>query len=219
MKNKILTSVAILLSAVLLASCSSTRLISSWSGTIAPNVMDKVIVFSLLSKSDNTIQDNFEDAIVANLRSHGANAVSAFDTFGPDALKKADKDKVAKFVRDGRYTGVLVITLLDKQKNEDYVPPTTTTVAVPAGPAFIDPWFHPYYACYNYYYDQVTTPGYWTETTSYVLEARLFNAQDENDAIYIAKTVTTDPSDPQTMSAEFAKTVVSDMKSKGILKK
>ena len=51
------------------------------------------------------------------------------------------------------------------------------------------------------------------------MEARLFNAQDENDAIYIAKTVTTDPSDPQTMSAEFAKTVVKDMKDKGILKK
>lgn len=219
MKNKIFTSIAVLLSAMLLASCSSTRLISSWAGTVPSNTMDKVLVFSLLSKSDNKLQDNFEDAIVANLNVHGAKSFSAFDIFGPDALKKQQKEDIAKAIRDGGYTGVLLITLLDKEQNEEYTPPTTTTYAVPTGPMFYDPWFHPYFTCYNYYFDQVTTPGYWTETTSYILEARLYNAQDENDAIYVAKTSTTDPSDAQTMSSEFAKTIVTDMKDKGLLKK
>ena len=126
MKNKIFTSIAVLLSAMLLASCSSTRLISSWAGTVPSNTMDKVLVFSLLSKSDNKLQDNFEDAIVANLNAHGAKSFSAFDIFGPDALKKQQKEDIAKAIRDGGYTGVLLITLLDKEQNEEYTPPTTT---------------------------------------------------------------------------------------------
>ena len=219
MKNKLLSSLVILSTAFLLASCSSTRLLSSWAGTVPSNTMDKILVFSLLSQKDNSLQDNFEDSIVASLNRNGAKAYSAYDIFGPDALKKKKGEELSKNIRENGFTGILLITLLDKEKNEDYTPPTTTTYAVPVGPVFYDPWFHPYFSCYNYYYDQVTTPGYWTETTSYILEARLYNAQDENDAIYIAKTSTTDPSDAHTMASEFAKTVVDDMRDKGLFKK
>lgn len=219
MKNKLLKTFGVLLTVAVLVSCSSTRLLSSWAGQVPSDTMDKVLVISLLSKSDKTIQDNFEDAVVASLNAHGAKAFSAFDIYGPDALKNKDKEEIAKSIREGGYKGVLLITLLDKEQNEEYTPPTTTTYAVPAGPVFYDPWFNPYFSCYNYYFDQVTTPGYWTTTTNYVLEARLYYAQDEKDAIYIAKTVTSDPSDAQTMSSEFAKTIVSDMLDKGLLKK
>lgn len=219
MRKNLTKILGVLLSLLLLVSCSSTRLLSSWAGDIPSNTMNKVLVFSLLQKKDNTYQDNFEDAIVKDLNYHGAQAYSAFDIFGPDALKKKNKEDIAKTIRDAGFTGVMLITLLDKEQSEEYVPPTTTTYAVPVGPVFHDPWFNPYFNCYSYYYDQVSTPGYWTTTTNYILEVRLYNAQDENDAIYIAKTSTRDPSDAQTMALEFGKIIADDMKAKGLLQK
>lgn len=212
MKKTIVTIAA----ALVLVACSSTRIISSWVGTVPSNTMNKVLVFSLVNKSE--IQDSFEDAIVADLKRHHVNAESAFDVFGPDALKKKDKEQLAASIRKGGYTGIMLISLLDKEQSEDYTPPTTTTYAVPVGPVYYDPWFYPYYRCYNYYYDQVTTPGYWTTTTTYIIEARLYNATDENDAVYVGKTATQDPSDAYQMSVDFANSITNDMVSKKLIK-
>ncbi len=176
-------------------------------------------MFSLLGNKENNFQDVFEDAVVARLKAKKVDVYSAYDVYGPDALKKMDKEKLANDIRAKGFDGVMIITLLDREQDEEYVPPTTTTYAVPTGPAFYDPWFGPYYHYYNYYYDQVTTPGYWTETTHYILEARVFNAKDENDAVYIAKTDTKDPSDAVSMAGEFASTIVKDMASKGLFKR
>lgn len=215
-----LTSIALTIAAVaVLASCSSTRIISSWKGNVPANTTDKVLVFSLIGKNANDIdfQDNFEDEVVVRLKNAGVEAYSAYDTFGPSALKKMDKNELAAKINKGGYTGVLLLSFLNKDQEENYTPPTTTVYAVPTGPAVYNPWFYPYYNCYNCYYDQVTTPGYWTTTTTYILEARLYNAQDENDAVYIGKTSTTNPEDAVQAAKDFASTIVTDMQDKGVI--
>lgn len=219
MKNKFL-KIAVACSVIaVLAACSSTRLLTSWVGELPKNTGGKLLVFSLLGNKGERFQDAFEDAVVARLKSKKVDVYSAYDVYGPDALKKMDKEKLANDIREKGFDGVMLITLLDKEQDEEYVPPTTTTYAVPTGPAFYDPWFGPYFHCYNYYYDQVTTPGYWKETDHYIMEARVFNAKDANDAVYIAKTDTTDPTDAVSMANEFASTIVKDMSKKGLFKK
>lgn len=219
MKRRLTYLAGLVATVVLLAACSTTQILSSWKGEVPANTTDKVLVFSLIAKSNAGIdyQDNFEDEVVLALKKAGVKAYSAYDTFGPSALKKMDKNELAKKINDGGYTGVLLLTFLDKDQHEEYVPPTTTTYAVPAGPVFYDPWFHPYYQCYNYYYDEVTTPGYWQTTTRYILEARLFNARDEKDAVYIGTTSTQDPDNTQQAATDFANTIIKDMKKKGVL--
>jgi len=220
MNKKLIYSAVALFATILLISCSSTKLLSSWKTDVPEGTTNKVLVFSLIGKKAANLefQDSFEDAVVKHLKSVGVDAYSAYDVFGPNALKQGDKEYLAKKIREDKYTGILLLTYLDKDQQDEYVPPTTTTYAVPTGPVYYDPWFHPYFNCYNYYYDQVTTPGYWTTTTTYILEARLFNAMDEKDAVYVGTTSTKDPSDAQTAAKEFANTIISDMKTKAIIK-
>lgn len=219
MKTKFSYISGAIIAITLLVACSSTKLLSSWKGNIPENTTDKILVFSLIGKTaGGTYQDGFEDAVVLHLKSAGVNAYSAYDIFGPSALKKSNKEELAKKIREDKYTGVLLLVFKDKDQTDEYVPPTTTTYAVPTGPVFYDPWFHPYFSCYNYYYDQITTPGYWTTTTTYILEARLYYAMDENDAIYVATTATQDPSDVQSAAKEFARTIIKDMKVKEIIR-
>lgn len=219
MKSKLSLITGALFAVTMLTCCSSTQLLSSWKSDVPENTTEKVLVFSLIGKETAGLdyQDSFEDAVVNHLKSAKVNAYSAYDIFGPSALKKSNQEQLAKQIREGNYTGVMLLVFKDKDQSDEYVPPTTTTYAVPTGPVFYDPWFHPYYNCYNYYYDQVTTPGYWTTTTTYVLEARLFNCQDEKDAVYVATTATKDPSDPKSAAKEFAQTIIKDMKVKKII--
>ncbi|MCQ2350527.1 MAG: hypothetical protein MJ003_00955 [Paludibacteraceae bacterium] len=220
MKKTKFYSIGLIVTALLLAACSSTKLLSAWKGDVPAGTTDKMIVFSLIGKnSDIQVQGSFENAIVAKLKANGVDAYSAYSVFGPSALKNMDKETLAKQIREKKFTGALLVVFLDKDQQETYVPPTTTTYAVPTGPVFYDPWFHPYFSCYNYYYDHVTTPGYWETTTTYILETRLFNCQDEKDAVYVATTATTDPSDIDEAEKEIASAVVKDMKDKGLFQK
>lgn len=109
----------------------------------------------------------------------------------------------------------MIITLLDKKKETNYVPGSTYNVAVPIMPYGFG--FYHYYNCYGYYYDQVTTPGYYTTDTEYILEARIFNTQDAKDAIYIGKTSTMNPSDAESMAKDFSNTITHDLFNQGII--
>lgn len=209
--------ICIALAAILFTACSNTKMLSSWRTESLPNnTMDKVLIFSLLGiKGNNDVQDDFEDAIVSDLHRNGINAYSAYDIYGSAGLKSKSKETLAKEIHDGNYTGVMIITLLDKKKETNYVPGSTYNVAVPIMPYGFG--FYHYYNCYGYYYDQVTTPGYYTTDTEYILEARIFNTQDAKDAIYIGKTSTMNPSDAESMAKDFSNTITHDLFNQGII--
>lgn len=214
MKNKLFTALLTVATILVMSSCGSTNLLSSWSDSgMDERTTDKILVFSLLGKQDNKTQKDFEEAMVAQLSKNGINATSAYDLFGPYSLKDKDASYISQKITEAGYTGIMLVTLLDKNNTVSYVPGSTVAVPVP-GPC---PWWRPFYSCYNYYYGVVTTPGYFTTDTEYLVETRLYNTSDEKDAVYVAQTSTVDPANSQTMASELAATVVKDMKQKGII--
>lgn len=198
-----------------LSACGSTQMISSW---VSPDLKDstvvnKILVFSLLGGQKVEIQKQFEDAVVAQLSKSGANAVSAFDLFGPEMLKNKQADEIAKKIQESGCSGILLMTLLDKSRQTTYVPGSVYPVAVPA----YYPWFPRFYGCYSYYYGVVSTPGYFTTDTNYIVVSRLYYIYNEKDAVYIVETETTNPGSLSDMATGVAKIITGDMNAKGLI--
>ena len=69
---------------------------------------------------------------------------------------------------------------------------------------------------YNQAYQTVTTPGYYTTTVNYTVEADMFN-YPQDSLVYYAETMSYDPQNVYTMSVEVSKTIVKDMMDKRVL--
>ncbi|MBO9632412.1 MAG: hypothetical protein J7578_04795, partial [Chitinophagaceae bacterium] len=119
-----------------------------------------------------------------------------------------DNDVISKVKSDG-YDGVIILALLDKEKEKYYTPGRVS--------------YTPYFTYYSRYwrqwrtmYDRVYEPGYYTNTTNYTLEANLYNVQMDK-LEYSAQTKSFDPSNAGTLANAVTKTVVADMAKKGVI--
>ena len=204
------TGMAALMVMLTLASCSSTELLSSWKAENANlKQYNKVLVVGLTGNKDRSIRDNVESAMVNSLKANNVNAIAASESYGPKAFEKmTDADVVSKVKSDG-YDGIVILTLLDKEKEKYYTPGRVS--------------YTPYFTYYSRYwrswrtmYDRVYEPGYYTNTTNYVLEANLYNITEDR-LEYSAQTRSFDPGNASTLASGFTKTVVSDMVKKGVI--
>ncbi|MCD7915274.1 MAG: hypothetical protein LUG96_08485 [Tannerellaceae bacterium] len=208
-KNIIIFPVFLLL---VLAGCNTTQVTSSWSiPNISPAVMEKVLVVGIMADREERVKT--EEAMVNQLRQNGINASSAFDLFGPKGFSGTTEEEITRQLRGSDYTSVMIVSLVNKDKELTYVP----------GTYYARPYYSPYYGARRYYrrywalYDNMYTPGYYTTTTDYVLEAEIYTVNDDDQLIYSAQTKTTDPANASSLAESFAKTIVSELRSKGLV--
>ena len=113
-------------------------------------------------------------------------------------------------LRSSGIDGILSVTLLDKEQEQNYVP--NNTLYYPLVPRFSRFWGY-----YSYYYPRINDPGYYRTSTRYFLEANLYDAKT-NKLIYSAQSETFDPSSRESFAADYAKAIVANMKTKNLLK-
>lgn len=211
MKHK-LWAVLMIATAMLMAGCSSTELLSSWKSEKADlTKYNKVLVVALTGAKDRDVRESVENAMVSSLRANNITAESASENYGPKAFTKLSDDQVVKKVKGDGYDGIIIIALLDKAQEKNYTPGRVS--------------YTPYFTYYSRYwrqwrtmYDRVYEPGYYTNTTNFTLEANLYNVnQDELE--YSAQAKSFDPSNAATLANSFTKTVVADMIKKGVISK
>lgn len=200
-----------LLSLILVTSCSSTKIISSWSaGNPSSKAMDKMLVLAVMT--DREVQDKTEHAMTQELQGHGVNAYSAIDLFGPKRFNGLTEDNIVSTLRGSDYTSVMIVSLLDKDKETTYVPGSFYY------PSYYPGYMH-FYRRYWTIYGSVYTPGYFTTTTKYILEADIYYLNDDDDdLIYSAQTRTYDPSNAQSLAKSFSKSIVEELQAKGLVK-
>jgi hypothetical protein len=196
----------------MLFSCSSTHLITSWKAPDASaHKFSKVLVGAVMGGQYIELRANVENALVQSLKAKGVNAFSSYELYGPKAFEgMSQKDAAAKIEQDG-FDGAFTVVLLDRTKERNYVP----------GNLYYSPYYMGYGRYWSHYYmmyDRVYTPGYYTTSTNYILEANFYNLIGDGDALeYSAQTQSFDPSSIQRLAQEFSKTVVDDMMAKGLL--
>jgi len=203
---------ALLLLAVAIMACSSgTKVTSSWKSPDAPSSVaayKKVMVVALLSEKDRNLQQAMETQLVGGLTANGISAASAYQTFGPKISTKTESQAIRQLKSAGA-DAVLTISLLDKTKEKSYVPGNATYQPYA-------PYYRNFWGYYNYSYNRMYTPGYYTTNTSYFWESNLYSLKN-NKLVYSVQTESFDPSSAENLSKEYSKKILENMMKEGVL--
>ena len=193
----------------IVASCSSTRIISSWSISNPPaGAMNKVLVIGVMA--DREARDQIEEAMVTALNRDGIAASTAIAIFGPRRFDNLQENEILNKLRGSEYTAVMIVSLVNKERDIRYIP----------GSFYMFPSSHMgfsrFHRRYWFLYDQMYTPGRWEITTNWVLEADIFTINDDQ-LIYSAQTRSYDPNNARTLAESFTRAIVVELRTKGII--
>jgi hypothetical protein len=202
----------ICLTAILFSlACNSSKITSSWK---APNIVaqkfNKIMVLALVQESDRRVPEKMEEHLMNDLLELGYPAVSAIHEFGPKVFDKLDESAAISKLKGSGVDAVLTVVLLDKQKENKYVPG------------------HVYYSPYVVYsnrfwgyrttlYNRIYEPGYYVTNTKYFWESNLYDMATQK-LIYSAQTESFDPGNAENMSHEYGLLIVGNMVKKNVLR-
>jgi hypothetical protein len=119
-----------------------------------------------------------------------------------------DIEIIKTILKSKNVAGVIIVSLLDSQKETYYVPGTTAYYPASYG--------RPYYGYYGGVYSTVYDPGYYQTTTSYFIECNAYRLSDDQ-LVYSCQTKTVDPTNVDKFAYEFANIIVKDLVSKGVI--
>lgn len=195
---------------LLIVSCNTTHIISSWTSEKPPaDIMNKVLILGVMqNRQDN---DNIKNEMVSELKLNGINAIAATTIFGPKRFKGLSEEQITEKLKGSDFSSVMIIFLVDKEKEKSYTPGSSY-----AAPRVVG--YSRYYRRYIVRYDHMYTPGYYNTSTNYVLEADLYSVNDDDAIIYSAQTKSYDPVNSRDLGISFSKSIVQEMKMKGLIK-
>jgi hypothetical protein len=201
MKTKLPLLFAILL---IFSGCSSVSLTGSWIDPEVKNIEGKnIAIFCLTPRLD--VRDKVETQMSDAFQAKGVNAMRSMDFVTPG---KMDKEVISLILQKNNITSVILVSLLDAQKETTYVPGST---------AYYPSYYgRPYYGYYGSMYSTVYDPGYYSTTTSYFIECNAYRLSDEKLA-YSCQTKAVDPSSLDKFAYDFSRTIVDDLVKKGVL--
>jgi len=153
----------------LLASCSSTKLLSTWTEPSAQGKkLGKVLVVGVAQNA--TTRRQYEDSFVRELASKKIAAIASYQHL-PDAATLS-KEAADPIIASENITQVLVTRVVDTKTVTSYVPPTTTVVG--GYPGYYPGYYGSWSGYYGYGYSSVTSPGYTYDTTYVNLESNIY---------------------------------------------
>lgn len=197
---------ALLVGAIIAASCTSTRITSSWrepDKQVAVNKLNKVLVVALFK--DETSRHKAEDQMAGYLKGKGIVSYNylkeSFDKKNEDALRE-------KIKKDG-FDGAVTMRLVDVDKEENY-----TRGNISSYPAYYRNFSGYYYRSWSYY----STPGYYTTTKTYTIETNVYSIK-EDKIIWSGLTETTNPDGVKKLTEEVAQVVYKKMVEEGFISK
>lgn len=201
-----------LLGAVLLGSffisCNSTKLTSSWkAANTATKSYHNIMVWGILTEKDSALKANMETHLVNDLADKGYHAISSLRVFGSRSYKKLTEKEIVDQFRNSGVDAVITIVLLDKQKEEVYVPPSI--INNPVSQDHVDKY-------YSNVYDKVFSPGYYVSTTNYFWESNLFEV-NQDKLVYSARTKSFDPASANMLAHEHGLLLIKDMAKKKLI--
>lgn len=189
---------------LLLVSCSSTKIISSWSEPnkeIKINNLNKVLVVALFD--NETSGHKAEDEMIGYLKGKG---IQSYNYFTSNFNKENEEVIRAKIKKDG-FDGAVTMRLIDVEKEKVYTPEQTN--------------FYPiYYRDFSDYYfnrwNYNASPGYYATTKTFTVETNVYSIK-EGKIIWTALTKTTNPDGLRNMTDKITKIIYRKMVKEGFV--
>ena len=187
----------------LFVGCSpSTRIVQSWRDpetSVEDGAYDKVLVICLLK--DETTRRIGEDRMVAFLNGHG---VASYTIFG-DQLERINEEGMTERIRTGGIDAVMIMRLVDKNREQTYVPGTT-----------YPSYYRSPYGYYGHSYGYYSTPGYVQTTTYYTVETTIYSTHS-NKLVWSGTTSTVDPTNMGSTVDDIMQVLWDRMKRDGLI--
>lgn len=204
MKNSIL-SISIL-TALLFASCASTRITSSWrepDKSVTIGKLQKVLVVALLNSESS--RHKAENQMAKYLEGKG---IVSYQYLG-DTFNESDEEALhAKIKADG-FDGAITMRLLDVEKEITYTPGSIAT-------------YPRYYRTFGGYYIRswryFATPGSYTTTRTFTIETNVYSIKEDR-IVWSGLTESTNPQGVAKMMEEITEVVYDAMVSEGFISK
>jgi len=211
MKIKLFLKVCILtLIASVLAGCSTTTLLTSWSDpTVQGHTLKKPLVVAIVPKS--LIRKKLEDEFVKSFQKTGITAVPSYTHFA-DLGALAPESVKAKLPSLG-CDSILVIRLLDVKQETVNVPARTDVYAT--GGYGRPAYYHSYGGYYANSVSVVSSPAYSYVEKKYVAESNIYDAID-GKMIWTGATETEDTSAVDAAIADFTNVLMKDIRAKSV---
>ncbi len=206
----------IALSLVILASCSSgTTIVSSWRDpetTTTKEEFKKILVVALV-KNEATRRTTENRIAAIDTKFH-----SSYSYLNGTNLNLTKEQKI-KIVQDENFDAVVTMRLVDTQKETNYVPGTNTSIYYGGmGGMYGGMYGYGFGNWYGAYSPNFYDPGYYQETTYYMVETNVFSMK-QNKLVWTGTTKSSNVADIGLTVDSIIATVITEMKKDGFIPK
>lgn len=192
------------LCALLLSSCASTRLISTWAEPSFRGRSIKRLLIIGVAESEG-VRRSFESMFVEELTRRGVSAQPSADRL--PSGRQLKEGEIAATAAAVSADAVLITHLEGVTREQRWNPPSHAT--------FPD-YYGAYYPYYSTIHDHVHAPGYYTTHTRVFLETNIYDVA-QRKLIWSARSETFDPSSEKGLIRGLVKAVTNDLREQGML--
>lgn len=212
--KKLMHAYLLLISVLLMSSCSSVKVLNSWKGDNIDAVKDNNMLV-IARTANNSARIAFENEIVKELATRNIKATASFTKFpklNPDQEITEEKEKsIKEEIQNAGFNGVVLTVIKEQQE----LSKTVTDGGYYAGGNYYGYYPRYYNGFYGYYRNPMSysTLGNYVEQTSttytahnYIVETVIYNL-DETDDKQLVAVVTSKLEEPEN-AAKTAKEYV-----------
>jgi hypothetical protein len=172
MKKLTVAAGSLAIGVVLLVSACTTVNLTSWKDPASTAQINEVVVLGLFDKLE--VAKTMEENVTAYFTSHGLKAVKSLDFMAPG--QQLSNEELKQKIESLNADAVLVFVPRSADKSVNYTPPTYS--------GYYRGWYGGAYS---------VSPGYYSESTTYHIQANLYTVKDEK-LVWTGDLSTTDPS-------------------------
>jgi hypothetical protein len=194
----------------LFISCQPSKITQSWTANdVTPKKYQKILVFGVLTQADNDLLVKMEDHLTGDLKDLGYNAVAANKIFPAGTFVKGDTARAIAALNDKRFDAILTIALLDKKKEQKYIPGRIIDYTN-------QEQFNRFDRYYNSMSGRIFTPDYYTVETKYIWENNFYDLNSKK-LIYSTRTRSFDITSKNTLAHTYGLLMIKSLIGKNIL--
>ncbi len=203
---KMIIAPALLIAVTLAASCTSTKITSSWrepDKQVIVEKLNKVLLVALFK--DETSRHKAEDQMAGYLKGKGIVSYN----YLKEGFDKKNENALRERIKADGFDGAVTMRLVDVDKEENY-----TRGNISSYPVFYRNFSGYYHRSWSYY----STPGYYSTTKTYTIETNVYSIK-EDKIIWSGLTETTNPDGVKKLTEEVAAVVYKKMVKEGFISK
>ena len=192
---------------LLLSSCATTNLTTTWHDPAYAGSKRVEDVLIIAVTKDETIRRLYEDSFAAELAKGNIRAVQSYTLKNPEI--KPDQKSVEEAVKEAGAHSVLITRHISTDTKQHYRPPERVSM-------YADPYYSRMNRYYPLAYREVYTPGYNYSVTTVNIESNLYDAENEK-LIWSAQSKSVDPQMTKKYIDELVQIFAKDLKANSLL--